>query len=386
MEIDLSRRRGKRNSQDYSVARRVRKPRRGRVSVSGILQIANNVKRALSNALFWGRGSAYRWVVQGGFVILLIGFFIPYTSGEEVVMGASGVAEEEIHFDFGGDVLAADVMYEFSGGKTVIPADRPEYNIRTYVVQSGDTLSSIALKFNLSVDTLRWANSIYSDNIRPGDKLQVPPVDGVLHKVKEGESLASISDKYDLEGGEQTIVDWNLDLEPPYTLKEGMILFVPGAKGTTPQPITSSSSSYSSSPYSSSSGGISLPSNPGTFIEPVAGAVGYLSRGYYSYHRALDISVRGGGAPDIVATAAGRVIYSGYKSGGCGYGVWIDHGNSFVSHYCHMSSLYVRSGTSVSQGTRIGRMGSTGRSTGTHVHFVLEYKGVPIDPRRYMTI
>lgn len=352
--------------------------------LTGFRRATNAVKNTISRLLFWGRTDFYRVVLQVGFILLIAAFFIPYISGEEIVLGASGAASEALHFDFGGDVLASDVIYEYGAGRVVVPADRPNYGIEKYIVQKGDTLSEVAAKFEVNEDTIRWANSLTSDTLRVGQELEILPVDGILYTVKKGDTIAALANKYKLEEkgySDQSIIDINLQLEEPYTLTPGMQIIIPGAE--VPKPVVAKTSTKSGG-YTSTGGGLYVPKSPGMFIKPTAGGAGRLTQRFHRGHSAIDIA--DSSLPDIIASAGGKVIFAGWKSNGCGYGVYIDHQNGYETRYCHMSKYYVNTGDMVKQGQRIGKMGSTGRSTGPHVHFEVIYKGVPQNPLNYIKI
>ena len=352
--------------------------------LTGLHRATSSIRNTISRLLFWGRTDFYRVILQVGFIILIAAFFLPYVGGEEVVLGASGATTESLHFDFGGDVLASDVIYEFGSGRVVVPADRPSYGVQKYVVQKGDTLSEVAAKFEVNEDTIRWANNLTSDTLRVGQELEILPVDGILYTVKKGDTITSLVKKYKLEENgysDQSIIDINLQLEEPYALSVGMQIIIPGAE--IEKPVVAKTTSTSSG-YKTSSGKIYVPSVPGMFIKPIAGGGGKLSQRFHKGHEAIDIW--DSSAPDIIASAAGKVTQAGWRTGGCGYGVIIDHGNGFTTRYCHMQAYYVQAGDNVAQGKRIGKMGSTGRSTGIHLHFAVHYKDVPQNPLNYISM
>lgn len=352
-----------------------------------VRRIGSDVRNTISRMLFWGRTDLYRVFLQIGFILLIVSLFIPYVSKEEIVLGASGAATEPLYFDFGGDVLASDVIYEYGAGRVVIPADRPNYGVEKYIVQRGDTLSEVAKRFDVNADTIRWANNLTTDTLRVGQELEILPVDGVLHTVKSGDTLSSLVKKYKMEENgynEQSIVDINLQLEAPYTLGVGMKVILPGAIIDKPVVATKPKTTTTSSGYKTSTGGVYVPSGAGLFVKPVAGGAGKLSQRFHKGHDAVDIASND--SPDIIAAASGKVIMAGWKTGGCGYGVIIDHNNGFKTKYCHLASYYVKVGESVVQGQRIGKMGSTGRSTGIHVHFSIYYRDVAQNPLNYIKI
>lgn len=382
---------GKRASGSVEVvnllSKNTRDTRRQRIVVTfgSVISLLSRIKKVVSQWLFWGRGKFYRVAVLGAFIVFAVVFFIPYASGEAAVIQGATVKGEELYFSFSGDALASDVLYDYGSGKTVIPADRPDFRIRRYTVQAGDKLSTIAQKFEVSVDTIKWSNGLTSDFIRPGQVLEIPPIDGVIHTVERGDTLSSLVKKYHLgEKGmnEQTIVDWNIFLEEPYTLEVGMKLIIPGGEiepPKPPSPIVAATPTYGKAPS-----GIIAPNQPGLFIRPVPPGYGMLSQTFHAGHSAIDICDRR--APDIIAAASGKVIFSGWWKGGGGNSVWIDHGNGYITYYAHMAVLYVKVGDQVVQGQPIGKMGSTGRATGIHLHFAIHYKGVPQNPLKYFSV
>jgi len=349
--------------------------------LTGIHRMYRSMQNTVSRLLFWGRTGFYRVILQTGFIILIAAFFLPYIGGEDVVLGASGAANESLHFEFGGDVLASDVIYEFGSGRVVIPADRPTYGMQKYIVQSGDTLSEVAAMFEVNEDTIVWANNLTSKTLHVGQSLDILPVNGILYTVKKGDTVASLVKKYKLEENGysgQSIIDTNLQLEEPYSLTVGQQIIIPGAE--IEKPVVAKKSG-STSAYKTSSGKVYVPRNPGMFIKPTAGSVGKMSTHFGGGHDGIDIY--SDPAPDLVAAAGGKVILAGWKTGGCGNGVIIDHGNGYKTKYCHMEKYYVNVGDSVVQGQRIGKMGHTGRAYGVHVHFCIYYKDVAQNPSNY---
>lgn len=143
-----------------------------------------------------------------------------------------------------------------------------------------------------------------------------------------------------------------------------------------PKPVKNESSTSSSSVESS---------NSGQFMHPLNGG-GRVSSGYGSrwgtYHRGIDIAAPAG--TPVYASASGTVAYSGYNNGGFGKMIILDHGNGYQTYYAHNSSLYVQVGQSVSKGQNIAGVGSTGNSTGNHVHFEIRKNGTPINPYNYI--
>ncbi|MAQ77024.1 hypothetical protein CL684_00630 [Candidatus Campbellbacteria bacterium] len=229
-----------------------------------------------------------------------------------------------------------------------------------YVVQEGDTLSEIAEQFDVSVNTIIWENG-NSKNIKPGQELRILPVTGVRHTIQKGDTFGKIANLYDVEIEDITVFN---DIDATK--------LVPGKKIIVPNGVlrairsTSSGSSISTSVAVSTSN-----ANKGAYIRPAQGR-GSSKFGPRSgrYHYGIDIAASTG--TPIVAAASGRVIKT---SCGSGYGkcLIVEHDNGTRSLYAHASKLYVGVGAYVVQGQKIAAIGSTGRSTGPHLHFEIMY-------------
>jgi murein DD-endopeptidase MepM/ murein hydrolase activator NlpD len=255
---------------------------------------------------------------------------------------------------------------------TVI-SQKPRDKVVDYKVVSGDTLASIASKFGISVDTIKWATSLTSDSIKPGDVLKIPPVTGVVHKVVAGETVYSIAKKYNTNA--QSIVDFIFnDFQDPdtFSLQAGQTLFVPGGVIEPEQPKYTAMAPQ----FANAVAGVHGTSH---FIWPTTGVITQ----YPSwYHMAYDIA--NNSLPPIIAADAGTVIYAGWNSTGYGNMVMIDHGNGYRTLYGHMSAIVVSAGQVVSQGQQIGVMGSTGRSTGPHCHFEIRMGETLLNPSDFL--
>ncbi|MDP3973347.1 MAG: M23 family metallopeptidase [Candidatus Daviesbacteria bacterium] len=253
-------------------------------------------------------------------------------------------------------------------------SQKPRSETLEYEVESGDTLSSIAKKFGISTDTIRWENNLKSDQIKPGDTVNILPLSGVSHKVVSGDTLESVAKKYSANA--QAIVDFPFnDVPDDFSLRVGQILIIPDG---VPPEVKVRPSSRPQPQYLAQG-----PSSPtfdapfgASFIWPVGGQ---LSQYFAWYHPGIDIANRS--APGIAASDGGVVVVAGWPDGyGYGNRVVIDHGNGYRSLYAHLSNIYVSVGERASRGQLIGQMGSTGRSTGTHLHFEIHFKGVAVNP------
>jgi len=155
-----------------------------------------------------------------------------------------------------------------------------------------------------------------------------------------------------------------------FTLAVGQYLFVPGGK-VVEKPLPEATRFVAQI-----QAGVRGTSN---FIWPASGAI---TQYPVWYHMALDIA--NPGAPPILAADSGTVSYAGCLSWGYGCYVIIDHGNGYQTLYAHLSRYSVSSGQSVSQGQTIGIMGSTGRSTGVHLHFEIRREGQLLNPLNFL--
>jgi murein DD-endopeptidase MepM/ murein hydrolase activator NlpD len=239
----------------------------------------------------------------------------------------------------------------FVSGKVLATVvDSPRKEIQEYIVKEGDTLSSIAEKFSISLETIIWTNNLTKNSpLKPGQKLIILPVSGILHQVRAGDTLSEIAQRYQAKIEE--IISFN-ELESPDDIYIGDNLIIPGGKMPPKIQIPSTSS---------------LPLNDKYFICPVAGGC-RITQGLH-FSNAVDFSNGKCGEP--ILAAAGGVIQK-VKYGwnfGAGNLVTILHQNGIVTLYYHLEKIFVSPGQSISQGEIIGTMGRTGRTTGCHLHF-----------------
>lgn len=250
--------------------------------------------------------------------------------------------------------------------------DAPDADqISIYKVRSGDTLAGIAKMFGVSEGTIRSANGLKKgQSVSIGKELLILPISGVKHTVKKGDTIASVAKKY---GGDMDEIELYNDSIVDGKLVVGSEIIIPN--GEIVEESVSSSKSTSGKAKSSGKKGksVSLVSTDG-YMRPVTGIVTQWAHDRYS---AIDI-----GAPTgtpVYAARGGTVIAAktGW-SGGYGNMIIIDHGNGVQTLYAHLSKLYVSYGQTVEQGENIGAVGSTGRSTGPHLHFEARGKtGLP---------
>lgn len=251
-------------------------------------------------------------------------------------------------------------------------SEHEDNSIIIYEVVSGDTISTIAQKFKISVNTIRWANDLNSkDNIKVGDKLTILPITGFQYKVKTGDTISGIAKKYDADSKE--ILTFN-GFDDAKDLKAGMEIIIPNGEPIvekTPVKSTSSSNNksvtQSQSTSSAKSSTASTGSTNSSYAMPIPGSV--LTQGIHGTN-AVDF-----GAPvgtPVKASMAGEVILAlgnGAYNGGYGNYIVVKHSNGTQTLYAHLSKTEVSVGDKVSQGQVIGKSGNTGRSTGPHLHF-----------------
>jgi murein DD-endopeptidase MepM/ murein hydrolase activator NlpD len=269
---------------------------------------------------------------------------------------------------------------------TEIP-DRPPLAVKTYTVDVGDSVFGIALQNEIKPETLLWANyEQLNDNpdlISVGMDLNVPPVDGVYYQWAEGDSVESIAARFKVDP--EAILSWpgnQFDLTHP-VLEPGTWLMVPGGQREFRQwiipVIPRGQAGVSKSLYGAGAceGGYNGAYGTGAFVWPAGNHV-LSGNDYWSGHLGIDVAA--GEGAQIYAADSGVVVFAGGAWGGYGNMVMIDHGNGYQTLYAHLSQVSVACGQSVSQGAIIGYSGSTGNSTGPHLHFEVRYQGGFVNP------
>jgi len=244
--------------------------------------------------------------------------------------------------------------------------------IRTYTVQPGDTVLAVAQRFGITPETILSANPALSGNpdlLQLGQELKILPVSGVLHTVAAGDTLNSVAKRYQVDP--QAIINYAANnLSAPYVLHPGDTLVVPGGAYLAPANAGLGAGGAQSSVSAQATG---------SFMWPVRGVI---TQYPWAQHVAVDI-----GAPlgrPIVAADAGVVLEAGWTNVGYGNYVIISHGNGFRTLYGHMSKILVTRGQKVAKGQQIGLVGSTGHSTGPHLHFEIYKNGAITNPLPYL--
>ncbi|MEI6345656.1 MAG: M23 family metallopeptidase [bacterium] len=239
--------------------------------------------------------------------------------------------------------------------------DFPLYQrISLYTVREGDTLTQIAKMYGISVNTIVWANSLSGKSIQLGQTLTILPISGIAHTAGKGDTLKSIAKKYKTDVAELALFN---DLSEDSVITEGVVVtipegetvVVPAAVGKTPAKATKPNGAHDTNG----------PEYPGYYLRPTNGIK---TQGLHGYN-GIDIGSSIG--TPIRASAAGDVIISRNSGWNGGYGnyVVISHSNGTQTLYAHMKQTVVSVGERISQGDIIGSVGSTGNSTGPHIHF-----------------
>jgi len=277
---------------------------------------------------------------------------------------------------------------------TIIPT-RPRQDIIKYVVQDGDTVFGVAEKFGLIPETILWGNyGILLDDphsLRPGQELSIMPEDGVYWQwVADNKGGLPAFAKYFGAKAEDILNSPANHLDPATVgdlnspnIQDGTWLFIPGGRReliswSAPLGVTRENPASARVMGSGACGPISGGAvGYGTFIWPSANH--FLSGFDFSdIHRAIDISGNLGEA--VWASDAGVIVYAGWNDYGYGNMIMIDHGNGFQTLYAHLSALNVACGQSVGQGDVIGAIGSTGHSSGAHLHFEIRSLSSFVNP------
>lgn len=256
-----------------------------------------------------------------------------------------------------------------------------------YIVQSGDTLGGIAQKFDITVNTILWSNNLtWKSTIKPGTKLVILPASGLSYTIQKGDNLNTVAKKY--QADVDKIIAYN-NLSSATDIKIGNAIFIPD--GIKPTQVVSS---YKAPTTANKPKEVAQTPNYGDddlppasdlsantkFLWPV---LSHRVTQYFSWrHTGLDIGDQVGNP--IYAADDGKVQISGWNRGGYGNYVIINHGNGIQTVYGHASKLLVETGEVVSRGQVIALVGSTGRSTGPHLHFEVRLNNTRKNPINYI--
>ena len=332
------------------------------------------------------------WIIAVLMILLMSASLYQYFRGESL-LGLIGIEEAQISSDNSNAVLPTySTANEYQSVKrdanadTILPVGYRDEPV-SYTVESGDSIFGIAETFDLEPESVLWANyDVLNDDphsISVGQNLVIPPVDGILYEWKDGDTLENIAAKYYVDVDDILLYPGNdLDISNP-SIAPGTLIMIPGGYREYETWVVPSVASSDSGVNSTILGPGGCTTSGGgvvgtyTFIWPTAYRV-ISGNDYWSGHQALDMMCYQGDA--IFASDSGVIVYAGAISGGYGNMVMIDHGNGYETLYAHLSSVNVSCGQSVYQGTVIGACGSTGNSTGPHLHFEIRLNAGMINP------
>lgn len=335
-----------------------------------ILSLNRRIKDFLISKLIWSRGKLGKPVAD--FVVIITTFLVFLVGGvfNSSKLINSAQADPDIFQN------TPDYLPKYQSTLSIVPEERKKNETIKYTVLEGDTLFSIGQRYKISADAIRYVNNLEdADSISIGQVLDIPPISGIIHKVKSGDTLDSISKLYAVPS--QAIADFNY-LSDLATLTIGSELVIPDAKIPQAQVKTQFAPNLSFS-----QGNFDNTYRKGWLIWPSSTRI--VTQGFFWYHNGIDIATSWFTAmPPIWAAAEGRVIRAGWDYTGYGINVVIDHGNGWSTLYAHLSRLNVSVGQRVRQGQQIGVMGNTGRSTGPHLHFEVRKNLVRQNPFNYV--
>ena len=342
--------------------------------VSRIQKIGLNfekVKNVIVDVLLIRRGANTSLFIHASILGLALTVLVTggVLSSTSVISGSyPGIPANPLVAGTSSDLGNAGVISSSITPVTVI-SDKPRDKVIEYEVKSGDTVSSIAQEYGVSEETVLWANDLSAKSqIKENQELDILPVSGVVARVESGDTIYSVAKKY--RANAQAIIDFPFnDIGDDFQLLTGQTLIVPdGAPPEKAKPAPTQYLAKENIPVADL--------GSARFIWPASGD---LSQYFSWYHPALDISNLGGGP--IRASDSGTVTVAGWPdASGYGNRVIIDHGNGYTTLYAHLSAVYVKSGQKISKGEVVGAMGSTGRSSGTHLHIEIRKDGVALNP------
>jgi murein DD-endopeptidase MepM/ murein hydrolase activator NlpD len=288
-----------------------------------------------------------------------------YNTSVEIIMNYNGFTSELLH---PGDVVK--VPYVEATGGAAEAAPKPPKGFRTHTLQEGETFSDVAKTYGLSLDALVGANPDISsmDTLPAGIELLIPPSAGLVVILERGQDIKAMLDSHGISPIEFMRVN---AIQSPLELRPGKMLFLPGVK-----------------PQAALDRLAKVREEENRYLWPVQGRItSYFGRrnlgmGTASFHKAIDIAAPTG--TPITAARSGLITYAGWSERGYGNLVKIQHSGGDETWYAHQSEIYVSVGQQVKQSETIGLVGSTGLSTGPHLHFELHEAGQAVDPLAYL--
>ena len=279
-----------------------------------------------------------------------------------------GTGDTTLFLPFIGSLLFSSAH----NGNEASHADDPQITTFVYTVQEGDTLSDLAIEFGRDLRTMSCVRNIDGNPVKQlqaGDAITIPALSDLCHQVKHGETLDKISAWYGVDK-QSLLAEPQNNLASETDMWVGQHLLIPDARSRYRDPAEENL------PRPQKEG---WRFGDGEFIWPIERQLTWVSQRFrHGKHMAIDLATRGG--TQVRAADTGKVIKVGWSDNGYGYRIVVDHGIDYVTIYAHLSEYYVEEGDIVTKGEVIGAVGSTGNSTGPHLHFEIRDYGYLIDP------
>jgi LysM repeat protein len=333
-------------------------------------------------------------VLSWGVTILLVTVMVlvlvklnPFTPKTTEIISSESTPQSNVPLPNFTASLPVTSLVRLANIDTSVPEGQRQFPVK-YTIQEGDSIFAIAKKYKITPEAILWANyDLLHDDptfLNPGWRLTIPPTNGIYYKWKQGDTLQKVAEKYyaDVED----IIDWpgnRLDVTNPVTDSLEYVM-IPGG-------YRELQSWIQTLPFAPRSGATRVVAGPGGCQAPATGPVGstnfmwptannFISGFDFlgASHLGIDIDAASGSA--LSASDSGTVIYAGWNDSGYGNLIEIDHNNGYQTVYAHLSSISVRCGQNVTQGEFIGLTGSTGKSTGPHLHFEVRLNGSFVNP------
>ncbi|MCK9519701.1 MAG: M23 family metallopeptidase [Dehalococcoidia bacterium] len=298
-------------------------------------------------------------------------------------------------FTAGVSAAAATTGNQGAGVQPLADIVDPRRPFILYEVEPGDTASVLAERFGISLRTLLENNPTAGseeDVLVIGQQLVVPRKDGILYKVGHGESVDSIVNQFDNITA-ATVIEYRPNaIGDPNQLEPGTYVLLPGATVKPPPPPPPAPAVPDPAPGGGGGGGGGgnpLPGGSGRFRMPLGWYLAISDpfgtyRGGGSYHTGIDLDLYGAFGAPVYSACDGRVTKTEWLTYSYGYHVVVDCGDGWTTLYAHFSRIDVSHGQWVSAGTQLGLSGSTGFSTGEHLHFEIRLNGAPLNPADYL--
>ncbi len=317
---------------------------------------------ALSSGLGFAGGYALKIVVPGDSLGKIAE---RYNTSVDILINYNALTSEVLQ---PGDIIKVPYIDAMGGAAEAAP--KPPSGFKTYTLQEGETFSDVVTRYGLTSDALVGANPDISslDTLPAGIELLIPPSEGLVITLQRGENVTELLETYHISPLEFMRVN---NIQSPLELRSGKLLFLPGVK-----------------PQTALDRLAKVREEENRYLWPVYGRItSYFGRrnlgmGTASFHRAIDIAAPTG--TSITAARSGTVVYAAWSNQGYGNLVKIQHQGGDETWYAHQSEILVSVGQYVKQTEVIGLVGSTGLSTGPHLHFELHEAGTAVDPLAYL--